>query len=63
MKRRHGEKYENSQLITCQYRPREYSFQLTDFSLGRRLSVSPRPRVATFGDWRGINSLKGVMKN
>jgi hypothetical protein len=24
---------------------------------------SPSRRVATFGDWRGINALKGVMKN
>jgi len=29
----------------------------------RRLTVSPSRRVATFGDWRGINSLKGVIKN
>jgi len=34
-----------------------------DFSPSHRVTGSPRLRVATFGDWRGINSLKGVMKN
>lgn len=63
LKRRHGENYKNSQLIMCQDGPREHNFQLTDPSLGRRLTVSPRLCVATFGDWRRINSLKGVMKN
>ena len=37
--------------------------ELNDFSPSHHVSVSPRLRVATFGDWRGINSLKGVMKN
>lgn len=37
--------------------------ELGDFWLDRRLSVSLHLRVATFGDWRRINSPKGVMKN
>ena len=36
---------------------------LGDFSPSHRVSVSPRLRVATFGGWRCINSLKGVIKN